>query len=578
MSASFQSQSNFNDPTLPPSSSTTSSTDWAKLNNQIYQPQAGLVSNPMNQSSSGQNTNTPNPLASSPWSSVTGGGFAAPGGNYGSPFGVTAQLGAGPWTGSQQQPPTTSPLNLDLGYQDNNYQQVLTQHPNWTATKNSLSDIAQAPYTNEQGQGVNKDGTFWNIGSQQTPPTTGITGIAAPGGNYRNPTQLGGPGTGSQQSTPTTPNTNDPGQFLGIESGVVSSSGGYDKGYQQFLQNNPDWVKNNSPAGIQSPQQAYGAYQRQIPVPPPPQSGAAGRIQLENQQPPAAPVPPPSPNPFAQYGQYADRLNQEFNKQKGSYGKTEANDRYFSNPEGFMKNQADQFLNQYKINDYYAKNNPGQNPLNGSGDYWNRGIDWNTGLDNGKGGEIYSGGQLYIPQGNGTYLNVNSGKIMQQEMPQQDPDNPFGVVIGGGQRPTFKEYTPGSQPPAAPVPPNIMSNILPIGERNGYDLSGNKVWQKPMPTPGLLQSIINSGSVNGQPVPTDILQKLKDQYNQIPGNVYNPPSAPVPPPMTYNPGYGRPGVAQQHIPGRHLMPQRSPLRFVQGVDGTGMPIFTPAQQ
>ena len=223
----------------------------------------------MNQSS-GQNTNntnTPNPLASSPWSSITGGGFAAPGGNYGSPFGVTAQLGAGPWTGSQQQPPTTG----------------------------------ESPTTLPFLTGIQPTAGPWTVDQQQPPtispttsPPTGITGIAAPGGNYNNPAQLGGGSTiGGQQQNPTTSPSNSLSLGNFGESGLVSSSGGYDPGYQQFLQNNPDWVKNNSPAEVQLPQQAYEAYQRQqnpVPVPVP---GIDHGLRIAQQQPPQAPVPPP---------------------------------------------------------------------------------------------------------------------------------------------------------------------------------------------------------------------------------------------------------------------------------------------
>ena len=110
---------------------------------------------------------------------------------------------------------------------------------------------------------------------------------------------------------------------------------------------------------------------------------------------------------------------------------------------------ADQYINQYKINDYYANNNPAQNPLTGGGDYWRRGIDWDSGLNYGQGGEIMSGGQLYIPQGNGTYLNVNTGKTMQQKQQAPDPNNPYGIFVGGAPRPVFEEYTTG------PVAPNM---------------------------------------------------------------------------------------------------------------------------
>jgi hypothetical protein len=156
-------------------------------------------------------------------------------------------------------------------------------------------------------------------------------------------------------------------------------------------------------------------------------------------------------NPFAQYGQYADRLQQEFNNQRNNYYKTEANDQYYSSPAAFINQQANELLDQYKssdaINAYYANNNPDQNPLGatGGGGYWSRGFDWDTGLDFGQGGEIMSGGQLYIPQGNGTYLNVNTGKVMRQEMPQQDPNNfDLGMYIGGRPRPIFRPQDPNA--------------------------------------------------------------------------------------------------------------------------------------
>jgi hypothetical protein len=49
----------------------------------------------------------------------------------------------------------------------------------------------------------------------------------------------------------------------GVRSGVVSTSGGYDPAYQNFLKQNPNWMQQNSQNGILSPQRAYGAWQAQ---------------------------------------------------------------------------------------------------------------------------------------------------------------------------------------------------------------------------------------------------------------------------------------------------------------------------
>jgi hypothetical protein len=246
---------------------------------------------------------------------------------------------------------------------------------------------------------------------------------------------------------------------------------------------------------------------------------------------------PAQQNPFAQYGQYADRLSQEFNNQKSNYYKNEANDQYYSDPTGFMKNQADQFLNQYKINDYYANNNPDQNPLTGGGDYWNRGFDWDSGLDTGKGGEIMSGGQLYIPQGDGTFLNVNSGKIMTQEMPQQDPNLPWGISIGGTPRPIFKEYT-------APAPVQQPPELIPDGLQRWHDEFNNRIINQPQPDRP------QGGGTYPLPPPQNNLADVLSQYQPPapPPNLVQQIQQPTTPTaQPYNPGI-TPGLPSNGAP------------------------------